>query len=182
MPDLSVNSTLLSVRPLTYKEMPAPRGMRSPPNLNYTKYDNKYARYYGERHNAAGAVGSILKMGMQALNEGMIGIKLKQWLTKNEKSIIAQMSTATSPFLLNGKLENRKCNAFVASVVYTASTGNDSVYYMYKDTTLVGFIPTPADVGIFVNDASVNGAKFTEKLNNPNAVTMSVWLLGQKRV
>lgn len=167
MPDFSVSSPQLLVRPAKQTELPPLKRMGRGPSLDYLTYANG-PRQVGARNAVAGGVASFLRMGAEWANEKSLSVWLRKWLENNEQTIVQ-------------KLQQHGHRAFVVQVNYAVSDSFEVRHFMGRNIYLLGTVPTTSDVGQILTEQLLYGARVDEIPRNGTRFQYA-YLVGERKV
>lgn len=167
MPNFNVSSSRLHLRPAAHSELSPPRRrMARGPSFEYLSY-GAGPREFAARNAAAGSAVALFRQGAEALNEYSLTPWLRNWLKKNESSIISQM-------------DEKGHSAFVVQVNYAVANSFETRVFMSRSIHLLGTVQALDDVSAILTPERLYGPKVDEI--PPNRVTRFEYeyLVGQR--
>lgn len=166
MPNFSVQSEKLIVRPVRQNDIEPSRGMKRGPDLRYMTLPDG-PRQFNDRAQRGGAVAAAVQFASSTLNEASLSVWLRKWLEARQVSIQEEM-------LKKGH------GAFVLQVNYAIGNSFGSQVYMSRDIYLLGTVPTTADAKDILTPEKLFGPSVDAIPNNATKYQYA-YLIGQRR-
>ncbi|SFU10949.1 hypothetical protein [Mesorhizobium sp. YR577] len=168
MPNFSVSSPKLRVRPLAEADLAPVKRMGRGPSLEHLTYASG-PREFGARNATAGAAAALFRQGSEALNEYALTHALKVWLENNEAKIVAEMSASGS-------------QAFVVQVNYAVTPSFETRVFMGRGIYLLGYAPSRSDVSKILTPERLYGPSVDATPSNRATKYVYAYLVGERTV
>jgi hypothetical protein len=166
MPNFSVQSDKLIVRPVQQSDIEPPKGMKKGPDLRYMTLPDG-PRQFNDRMQRGGAVAAAVQYAATSLNEASVSVWVRKWLQAHEVEIQEKM-------LKQGH------GAFVLQVNYAVGNSFGTQVFMSRDIYLLGTIPMTTDAKQILTPEKMFGPQVDAIPNNATKYRYA-YLIGQRR-
>lgn len=165
MPNFSVSSKKLIVRPVQNYDLQPVSGMKRGPDLQYMTLPDG-PRQFNERSQMAGAAAAAVQYAATTINEASLSVWVRKWLQAHEVSIQEEML-------------KKAHGAFVLQVNYAVGNSFGTRVFMSRDIYLLGTVPTTAEASEILTPQKLFGPSADV---TPNYATKYhyAYLIGQR--